>query len=83
MKMDTTLMKQSVEWGMHSVQSSLPRLKDTFIYEEGGERRIMLKMVVLLNNLRARMVGINQIKNIYMLQLERSVHDVIPDYYDE
>ena len=63
MKMSATSMRQSAEWGMHSVQSSFPRLKDTFIYEEGGERRIVLKMLVLLNNLRARMVGINQIKN--------------------
>ena len=82
MKLDATLVWQSAEWGMHSIQSSFPRLKDTFVYEEGGERRIILKMVVLLNNLRARMVGINQIKNFYMSQLERSVYDVIPDYYD-
>ena len=43
----------------------------------------MLKIVVLLNNLRVRMVGINQIKNTYMSRLKRSADDVIPDYYDE
>ncbi len=43
-----------------------PRLKDQFIYEEGGEQRIVLKMIVLLYNLRARLVGINQIRNVYL-----------------
>ena len=80
MKMDATSMRQSAEWGMHMLQSAFPRLKDTFLYEEGGERRIYLKSIVLLNNLRARMVGINQIKNVYMPQLELGADDVIRNY---
>jgi len=80
MKMDATSMRQSAEWGMHMLQSAFPWLKDTFLYEEGGERRIYLKSIVLLNNLRARMVGINQIKNVYMPQLELGADDVIRNY---
>jgi hypothetical protein len=61
-----TLMRQAAEWGMRSIQSSFPRLKDRFIYEEGGEQRIVLKMIVLLYNLCARLVGIYQIRNVYL-----------------
>jgi hypothetical protein len=60
-------MRQSAEWGMRAPQSSFPRLKDRFIDdEEFGERKIILKMILLLYNLQARKVGINQIKNTYM-----------------
>ena len=45
-----------------TMQSSFPRLKDTFVYEDTGEHCILMKMVCLLYNLRARIVGINQIK---------------------
>jgi hypothetical protein len=54
---------------MRSIQSSFPRLKDQFIYEEGGEQGIVLKMIVLLYNLCARLVGINQIRNVYLDRL--------------
>ena len=64
-------MRQTVEWGMRAIQSSFPRLKDTFVYEDTGERRILMKMVCLLYNLRARTVGrINQIKNVFMRHLD-------------
>ena len=66
---------------MRSVQTSFLRLKDTFEYEEGGERRIVLKMVVLLEKLRAEMMWINQIQSVYMPQIERSVFDIMPNYY--
>jgi hypothetical protein len=59
-------MRQSVEWGMRAIQSSFPLLKDRFVNEENGERKLMLRMMILLYNLRARKVGINQIRNTYM-----------------
>lgn len=65
-----TSMRQSAEWGMRALQSSFPRLKDRFIYEEYGERKIVQKMVLLLYNLWARKVGINQIRNVYMPALD-------------
>ena len=61
-------MRQAAEWGMHAIQSLFPCLKDTFVYEDTGERHILMKMVCLLYNLRARTVGINQIKNVFMKQ---------------
>ncbi len=64
-----TSARQTAEWGMLSIQTSFPQLRDRFHYEECGERQIILKMMVLLYNLRARMVGINQICNTYMRHL--------------
>ena len=51
---------------MCMIQTSFPRLKDRFVYEERGEQRIYLKMLVLIYNMRARMVGINQIRNTFL-----------------
>jgi hypothetical protein len=69
-------MRQSVEWGMRAIQSSFPRLKDRFVYEENGERKLMLKMMILLYNLRARKVGINQMRNTYMQALNVNTNRV-------
>lgn len=66
-QLEATSMHQAAEWGMRAlVQSSLPCLKDRFIYEEKGERELALHSMLLLYNLRTRMVGINQIHNYYM-----------------
>ena len=51
---------------MRALQGSFPRLKDRMIYEERGERRLWLEMIVYLFNYRARRVGLNQILNVYM-----------------
>ena len=72
---EATAMRQSAEWGMRALQSSFPRLKDRITYEETGERKIILKMMVLLFNLRSRRVGINQILNTYMPALEQNANE--------
>ena len=74
-KRQATSARQTAEWGMRGLQSSFPRLKDRFVYEERGERRITLKMLVLIYNMRARMVGINQIRNTYMPHLNRDANN--------
>jgi hypothetical protein len=51
------------------MQSSFPQMKDRFCYKEQGEQQIVLEMMVLLFNMHAQMVGINQIHNIYMRHL--------------
>ncbi len=65
-KRASTSMRESAEWGMRAVQSSFSRLKDTMVYEEHGERRITFTCLFHLYNLRARLVGINQIANVYL-----------------
>jgi hypothetical protein len=67
LRRQTMSARQTAEWGMLSIQASFPRVKDRFIFEERGERRIVMKMFVLLYNMRARMVGINQIQNTYIV----------------
>jgi hypothetical protein len=69
MARDATSMRQSAEWGMRAFQSSMPRLKDCMIFETRGERRVTLTMMILLYNLRARAVGINQLKSVYTAPL--------------
>ena len=72
---DATSMRQSAEWGMRALQSSFPRLKDRFVYEEQGERKVMLRMILLLYNIRARKVGIYQIQNVYMPALNINANE--------
>jgi hypothetical protein len=45
------------------------------VYEERGEQRIVLKMFVMLYNMREGMVGINQIQNTYMRHRERDANE--------
>jgi hypothetical protein len=68
-KKEVTSAWQTAEWGMCMIQTSFLRLKDHFVYEERGEHRIYLMMLVLIYNMRARMVGINQIQTTYMKYL--------------
>jgi hypothetical protein len=63
------------EWGMLTIQASFPRIRDWFVYKEHGEWRMVLKMFILLYNLWARMVGINQIRNTYMPHLQRNANE--------
>ncbi len=55
---------------MRAFQSSIPRLKDRMIFETRGERRVTLTMMILLHILRARAVGINQLKSVYTAPLD-------------
>ena len=45
-------------------------------YEENGEQKIIFKMMILVYNLRARRVGINQIKNVYISALNVNANDM-------
>jgi hypothetical protein len=72
---EATSARQTAEWGMLKMQVSFPRVRDQFVYKEHGERRIVLKMFVLLYYMRARMVGINQIRNTYMQHLLHNANE--------
>ena len=63
--------RRQATYGNETSSMVVGSLKDRFIYEDRGEWRIALKCFVLLHNLRsrlvyARLVGINQIRNVYM-----------------
>jgi DDE superfamily endonuclease len=72
-----TAVRQMSEWGMRALQASFPRLKDGMLYEEKGECRLIMNLIVFLYNYRASVVGINQIQLVYMPWLERSANGFI------
>jgi len=72
-----TSVRQLSEWGMRGLQGSFPRLKDRFFYEERGERKLILQMVVLLYNFRASTVGQNQIQSSFMTHLLRDANHYV------
>lgn len=73
-KRQATSTRQSSEWGMHVVQSSFPRLTDVIPYKEFGERRITLISLFLLFDCHARLVGINQIRNVYLSYVDEDAN---------
>jgi hypothetical protein len=72
-----TAVRQMSEWGMRALQASFPRLKDRMLYEEKGERRLIMNLIVFLYNYRASVVGLNQIQSVYMPWLLRSANGFI------
>ena len=69
-----TSARQYSEWEMHSLQGSFPRLHDRFRYEETGERKTMLLTIVLLYNIKANKVGLNQILNTHVPALSKDAN---------
>ena len=51
---------------MRMIQGQFPRLKDPLQLEEFGERKVVLKLMVLLYNYQTSKVGMNQILNTFM-----------------
>ena len=61
-----TLIRQMSEWGVRMIQGKFPLLKDTLLYEEMGERHIILQSMIYLYNFQTSKLQINQILNTYM-----------------
>lgn len=61
-----TAVRQLSEWGMRGLQGAFPRVKDRIRYEEKGDRKIFLSGLVLLYNIRAHLVGMNQIRTTFL-----------------
>ncbi len=59
---EATSMQPSLEWEM----GTFPRLKDRMLYEETGEWKGIMTMIIFLFNVRSHCVGLNEILNIYM-----------------
>ena len=41
------MLHQSAEWGMQAFQSSMPHIKERIDYEERGERKVTLSVMIL------------------------------------
>ena len=75
-KREATSMRQSAEWGMRAFQCSFPRVKDQIPFESKGQHKLMMKLLILLYNVRTKQVGINQILNVYMPSLIVDVNEI-------
>ena len=73
-----TSCRQYSEWGMRTLQGGFPRLKDRFIYETLGKRQQTIHLIVLLSNLRARLVSINQTATVYKAALNKDIRSMFP-----
>ena len=58
-------VRQSVEWGMRSLQGAFGRLRVPLPIEDLQFRQDLLEICIRLHKVRVRCVGINQILNVY------------------
>jgi hypothetical protein len=58
--------RQTAEWGMRGLQGSFGRLRIPLEIGRQNERGDLIEICVRLNNVRAELVGINQIRTVYM-----------------
>jgi hypothetical protein len=58
--------RQTAEWGMRGLQGSFGRLRIPLEIGRDKERGDLLEISVRLNNVRAELVEINQIRSVYM-----------------
>ena len=57
--------RQAAEWGMRSLQGSFGRLKFPLDANDGPGRHRLVRLCCKLHQIRAQVVGISQIKNVY------------------
>ncbi len=58
-------------------------MKDQIAFEYKGQCKMMVKLMLLLFNLRARRIGINQILNVYMTSLIQDVNEIYNNSNEE
>ena len=73
---DATSVQQLSEWGMQGLQGSFPRLKERILWEERGERKLLLQLAIYLYNYCTEMVGFNQIATVYKQALELKANNL-------
>ncbi|EUC60429.1 DDE family endonuclease, partial [Rhizoctonia solani AG-3 Rhs1AP] len=61
-----TLARQPAEWGMRALQGAYGRLRMPLDINNPIGRRVLLETCLRLHNLRTQLIGINQIKRVYM-----------------
>ncbi|KAG9078722.1 hypothetical protein FS749_009219 [Ceratobasidium sp. UAMH 11750] len=61
-----TSARQAVEWGMRAIQGSFSRLRLPLDANDGEWRSVVMECCLRLHNVRARLVGINQIRTVYI-----------------
>ena len=86
---EATSIRQLSEWGMKQFRSKFPRIcRNTIPWEENGQRRIDLSLMIRLYNHQTSTIGMNQILSTFMPNVspERrfyfSTNTVIDEYGD-
>ena len=63
--------RQTAEWGMRQLQGSFGRLTLPLDINDRNHRSNLLEACFRLHNLKARLIGINEIRNVYSNVVER------------
>ncbi len=71
---------QFSEWGMRGFQGSFPRIKEHLHFELTGKRKYIIMSMVLLYNFCASWLEQNQIRSVYMPQLDVDVDHYLQQY---
>lgn len=69
--------RQSVEWGMRTLQGSFGRLRLPLDANNDEERGDLLEICSRLSNVRTLRVGINQIRNVYVPIWKQSLEETL------
>ena len=72
--------RQFSEWGMRGLQGSFPRITERLHFELRGERKYIIMTMILLYNWRASTVGQNQIRTVYIPNLDVDVDEYLNKY---
>jgi len=67
-------VRQAAEWGMRQLQGSFGRLK-TELPADDQKRLLLLRVIAHLYNFRVRVIGVNQIRTVYLKPLEVDAQD--------
>ena len=61
-----TSIRQLSEWGMRMIQGQFPRITDTLVFDDSGDRRVVQRLLVHLYNFNCAQVGCNEILSSFM-----------------
>jgi hypothetical protein len=69
-----TQFRQTAVWGMHTIKSAFPCIKEKIMYETKGRQEVMLNLMVLLYSYRLKHVGLNEIETTFVGALRNRVY---------
>ena len=61
-----TSIRQLSEWGLRMIQGKFPRVTDTLVFDDSGDKRVFLRLLVHLYNFNYVQVGCNEILILLM-----------------
>ena len=74
--------RQTAEWGNCAIQGAFRRLCIPLPANDPGPRSELIEICLRLHNVRARLVGLNQIQSVYMPLWEMSEEEKLWEDFD-